>query len=80
MFEIHEETTWWSPTKHTVIDARDIALLGVVKGQSTETYTLHVTLSGADDKREFFFNSLEELNSIIEPLGLKWTDEEVADI
>lgn len=77
MFEIHEETTWWSPVKHTVIDARDIAMLGVVKG--TDCYFLHVVLSGVTDKREFNYPNLEELNSAIGTLGLVWADEVVGD-
>ena len=76
MFEIKEETTWWSPAKHTVIDARDIALVGVVKGLSSDSYTLHVTLTGSEDKREFHFNNLEELNQTLQPLGLSWSDDD----
>lgn len=78
MFKIHPETTWWSPANHTVIDARDIALLGVVKGQSTESYTLHVIFTGSDYNREFFYNNLEELNTALSPLGLTWADEEAS--
>ena len=77
MFDVHEDTTWWSPSKNTVIDARDISMLGVVKGVSTESYSLHVFLTGAgtEDKKEFSYNNLEDLNAVIDSLGLKWVDE-----
>jgi hypothetical protein len=75
MFEIKEETTWWSPQKHTVLDARDIALMGVVKGMNTDTYTLHITLTGAEDKKEFHYGSLADLNTVLNKLGLNWVDD-----
>ena len=72
MFKIiNQDTTWWSPKPNAVIDARDIAGLGVVPSNpdwSTHDYTLHVYLTGAatDDKREFHYVSLEELNEVLD--------------
>lgn len=78
-FKIEEGTTWWQPKPNAVIDGRDLAGLGVVVTTSTEgrkDYMLNVFMSGArtEDKREFHYVTLEELNAVLEPLGLSWTD------
>lgn len=79
MFIVHPETTWWQPRPNAVIDARDIAGLGTVVMESTtgtKNYMLNVYLSGAstDDKREFSYTSLDDLNEALKPLGLEWQD------
>lgn len=80
-FIVHPDgTTWWQPKPNAVIDARDLAGLGIVQTTSQSTgdnhFSLHVYLTGAstDDKREFSYNTLEELNTVLEVLGLKWDD------
>jgi hypothetical protein len=69
-FKVNEQALWWCPKPQTAIDPRELALLGVVGGP--ESFTLHVYLTGSDDKREFHYVSLEDLNAVLQPLGLQW--------
>lgn len=79
-FNVHPDgTTWWQVKPNVVIDARDLAGLGVVQMTlqgGANHFMLNVFLTGAatEDKREFNFNTLEELNTALEPLGLAWDD------
>lgn len=84
-FTINPDSTahWWRVKPNALIDPSKVAGMGVVSFARVTTgttvehdYTLHLFMDGAstDDKREFGYSSLKELNDVLAFVGVQWED------
>lgn len=85
----NKNIAWWHPQPNVVIDVRDISGFSVSTEQYFNPdgtasiiglrYNLLVSFSNKDkaDSVSFSYNSVEELNEVLNPLGLSWVPDEV---